>query len=242
MTTYRRQGHYRRGPNGQRVWVSAHNVTRASGRSHTPAPRRPQIARTSPVNPRPVQIQVRPRLVHSIHWARPNAACPVCGQLVYFYANESGSRVYFDEIGPPWPKHPCTDIPTRTTETGRKKPVVYTAGVGRRKMAQRRQRQLKTGATKVVSDLYDAFLVVDSTQDNRGTLLELWPLYEKTTPEGWRTTEFVSLEAGQLVFKREGKLSYVDLTRMEVTEIPVTFQYRSPRMTMGQRLRIISSR
>lgn len=39
----------------------------------------------------------------------PNAACPVCGQAVYFYANDHGSRVYFDELGPPWPKHGCTD-------------------------------------------------------------------------------------------------------------------------------------
>lgn len=39
----------------------------------------------------------------------PNARCPVCGAKVYFYANEFGSRVFFDDLGPPWPKHPCTD-------------------------------------------------------------------------------------------------------------------------------------
>lgn len=39
----------------------------------------------------------------------PNASCPVCGQSVYFYANEHGSRVFFDELGKPWAKHPCTD-------------------------------------------------------------------------------------------------------------------------------------
>lgn len=39
----------------------------------------------------------------------PNATCPVCGADVFFYRNEHGSRVYFDELGPPWPKHPCTD-------------------------------------------------------------------------------------------------------------------------------------
>lgn len=36
----------------------------------------------------------------------PNAKCPQCGALVYFYRN-NGSVVYFDEIGPPWPKHGC---------------------------------------------------------------------------------------------------------------------------------------
>jgi hypothetical protein len=33
----------------------------------------------------------------------------VCGADVFFFQNEHGSRVFFDEIGPPWPKHPCTD-------------------------------------------------------------------------------------------------------------------------------------
>lgn len=39
----------------------------------------------------------------------PNASCPVCGASVYFYQSPYGGRVFFDELGPPWPKHPCTD-------------------------------------------------------------------------------------------------------------------------------------
>jgi hypothetical protein len=46
-------------------------------------------------------------------YVNPNARCPVCGAAVFFYANEFGSRVYFDDLGPPWPKHPCTDNPRR---------------------------------------------------------------------------------------------------------------------------------
>lgn len=42
----------------------------------------------------------------------PNAACPVCGSSVFFYQSPSGGRVFFDELGPPWPKHPCTDNST----------------------------------------------------------------------------------------------------------------------------------
>lgn len=38
----------------------------------------------------------------------PNATCPVCGAPVYYYESEYGGRVFFDELGPPWPKHPCT--------------------------------------------------------------------------------------------------------------------------------------
>lgn len=39
----------------------------------------------------------------------PNARCPECGDLVFFLKLKNGGRVFFDEIGPPWPKHPCTD-------------------------------------------------------------------------------------------------------------------------------------
>lgn len=39
----------------------------------------------------------------------PNARCPVCSSSVYFYDLVNTGRVYFDELGAPWPKHPCTD-------------------------------------------------------------------------------------------------------------------------------------
>jgi hypothetical protein len=38
-----------------------------------------------------------------------NARCPVCNERVFYYQNAHGSRVFFDELGPPWTKHPCTD-------------------------------------------------------------------------------------------------------------------------------------
>lgn len=50
-----------------------------------------------------------------VHWSQkesytvPNARCPVCKASVFFYAASNGGRVFFDELGPPWPKHPCTD-------------------------------------------------------------------------------------------------------------------------------------
>ncbi len=44
-------------------------------------------------------------------FVRPNARCPVCFAAVFYYSNSSGSSVYFDELGWPWPKHPCTDHP-----------------------------------------------------------------------------------------------------------------------------------
>ncbi|MEQ1514892.1 MAG: hypothetical protein ABL931_00215 [Usitatibacteraceae bacterium] len=55
----------------------------------------------------------------SASFTTPNATCPVCGARVFFYQNDFGSRVYFDDLGPPWPKHPCTDIEPLRVRTER---------------------------------------------------------------------------------------------------------------------------
>lgn len=44
-------------------------------------------------------------------YVNPNARCPVCGDPVYFYQSPYGGRVFFNELGPPWEKHGCTDNP-----------------------------------------------------------------------------------------------------------------------------------
>ena len=54
----------------------------------------------------------------------PNARCPVCDAHVFFYQSPYGGRVYFDALGWPWPKHPCTDsrrysVPLRATDQER---------------------------------------------------------------------------------------------------------------------------
>jgi len=42
-------------------------------------------------------------------YVNPFAKCPVCGVAVFFFQATNGGRVFFDDLGPPWPKHPCTD-------------------------------------------------------------------------------------------------------------------------------------
>jgi hypothetical protein len=50
----------------------------------------------------------------------PNARCPVCGAPVFFYQSPYGGRVFFDDVGWPWPKHRCTDNWNgRNSEIGR---------------------------------------------------------------------------------------------------------------------------
>jgi hypothetical protein len=51
-------------------------------------------------------------------YVNPNAHCPMCGAAVYFYRSPFDGRVFFDDLGWPWPKHPCTDnsaAPRRAT-------------------------------------------------------------------------------------------------------------------------------
>lgn len=51
-------------------------------------------------------------------YVNPNAHCPVCGAPVFFYRSPYDGRVFFDDLGWPWPKHGCTDNrrePLRTT-------------------------------------------------------------------------------------------------------------------------------
>ena len=52
-------------------------------------------------------------------YTNPNARCPVCGQHVFYYQSPSGARVFFDDLGWPWPKHPCTDNPASQSSSVR---------------------------------------------------------------------------------------------------------------------------
>lgn len=54
-----------------------------------------------------------------VSYVDPNAHCPVCGERVFFYQSPNGGRVFFDHLGWPWPKHPCTDNPISQSATVR---------------------------------------------------------------------------------------------------------------------------
>ncbi|SUA51218.1 Uncharacterized conserved protein [Oligella ureolytica] len=54
----------------------------------------------------------------AVGYTNPNAVCPVCFEQVYYYESPYGGKVYFDELGPPWPKHPCTSNEGSSSFTG----------------------------------------------------------------------------------------------------------------------------
>lgn len=218
MSTYHRRGHYRRGPNGQRVWVTGHSVT-GSGRSR-------QVYR-SPKNVAPRVPHVAPAISmpRSVRWAEPNAACPVCGAAVYFYANEWGSRVYFDEIGPPWPKHPCIVPSADESRYSRVAPVPYELSAGRRILSKAhsadKKNRIQGSGDNATHLSTDAFSVRSSYSVEKGTALHLQRLYAPSAPEVWESPEDISPEAGQLVFVEGRSLSYLDVNRVRLVECPV---------------------
>lgn len=41
----------------------------------------------------------------------PNAKCPECRAQIYYIPGAKGGGAYFECLGPPWTKHPCTKRP-----------------------------------------------------------------------------------------------------------------------------------
>ena len=64
-------------------------------------------------------------------FTNPNAYCPVCGAKVFFYKFPYGGSVFFDNLGPPWPKHPCTDWSIE-----KRKPVRSSVRTGKRNLSE----------------------------------------------------------------------------------------------------------
>lgn len=234
MTTFNRRGHYRRGPNGQRVWVSGHSVSRDGGLSYQTS-----VPIKAPPNPTPPKASrsntAAPRV--SEKWAKPNANCPVCGARVYFYSNEAGSRVYFDEIGPPWPKHPCMDNPAANAKNyqglTKNMPVPYGFAQGRHLLLKSGGGDPQNLAVSIrgtrEAGAPIAFRVEDSTRIPSGTLLRLQRLYELPAPELWETREVVSLTPGQLVFIQDDWLSHFDTSLGDVARFRVKFRPMPPK-------------
>lgn len=108
MTLFFRKGHWRTSSLGNPYWVGEHDVSRDDWyRSQGIS----QVEYTAYQESLRQLQEVGADGSATSAYTKPNAKCPVCGQSVFFYQNRWGSRVYFDDLGQPWPKHPCMDIP-----------------------------------------------------------------------------------------------------------------------------------
>lgn len=236
MAQYQRRGHYRQGKNGQRIWVSGHTVNRSSGSNYfrDPSPNsRYNSGYSTPTAPASTTTGAafaKGRLPRSTRWVKANASCPVCGALVYFYSNEHGSRVYFDEVGPPWPKHPCTDTgsarsPGDSEKNRRLAPRLYDISVGRKNgshsgFAAPPAFPNSRNSSEVVGR-FEPFTVKDAQFVDGNTRLGLQRLYRNYPRKRYFASGEVNLTIGQLVFLGDGWISYFDEVRMKVIEIIV---------------------
>lgn len=162
---------------------------------------------------------------YSTCYVVPNAACPVCGQAVYFYANDHGSRVYFDELGPPWPKHGCTDrrlmAPKMPNAPGvpvcRSKAdvrdILETARVadmhfGSRKSKRRKQKWILHLAVEVKRSGSRTTVLAESISDGQNSKIEFSLLSRSTV-----------IEAGDFVSKKGDSYSFLRKDTLESIEI-----------------------
>lgn len=99
MTMFWRDGHYRNG-----YWVEGHWVNREDWDRFSLGN-----------NTKQTTYKVEQTIFSS--FTTPNAQCPICGDKVFFYQNSYGSKVWFDDLGSPWPIHGCFEDTKNTINT-----------------------------------------------------------------------------------------------------------------------------
>lgn len=104
MTRFWRNGFIRESSNGISHWVEGHWVERDDWAK--------DLASQEDIKTyHMILSELKANHNATSRYIEPNARCPLCGANVFFFQNDNGSKVFFDELGPPWPKHPCTDNP-----------------------------------------------------------------------------------------------------------------------------------
>jgi hypothetical protein len=79
------------------------------GRPASPVNREVKVERNSLTISAPWAWEATPEFRSLDSYTIPNASCPECGVQVFFFKSPYNGRVFFDSLGPPWPKHPCMD-------------------------------------------------------------------------------------------------------------------------------------
>ena len=213
MTSFRRSAHWRTNAHGTTFPVRAHNVTRDDWDAEQRGRLLRADLRRQDASSLLAQHSVRRR---SACFVIPNARCPVCSAAVYFYANQFGSRVYFDDLGPPWPKHPCTDNSRQRIEAHDEAPGALIP----RKLGLRRELieaanvtgMLRSKAAGARSGREWTLLVIFSV-DRRGEKNTVQAEYLDSLSH--ETTEFTCLasepvfEVGDLISKKDNQFSFV---------------------------------
>lgn len=139
----------------------------------------------------------------------PWATCPVCNAAVYYVPGVRGGGTYFDALGPPWPRHACTDSRRTYSPIGR---------TGKPKV-----RLLKSDLQKC------GFLpfVVRRIENLLGGSIVHGVLLDAPTPRHLGTIEDLSLDRERPVFLLEGDLGLSTLNFFPAnSDKPISLQVR----------------
>ena len=223
MTRFWRNGFERSSIYGDTHWVEGHWVERDDWNRYSYGP--------TPTREDKFLAFLRESCALSSATARyvkPNATCPVCGADVYFYQNEYGSRVFFDELGPPWPKHPCTD----TSEMAENKLDI---AAGEIEPKVRPDEDISTIQTVIDATAYDPVFIFKSKygkkpiliakllrriKSAKGVLLILRQLQTDTSKKWFVCCKSLPrhIKEGSLVFVTKRTLSFFDMDTMTPKE------------------------
>lgn len=150
---------------------------------------------------------------------------------MFYYENAHGSRVYFDDLGPPWPKHPCTS--RETLRPGPREKHV--------EPPQKRKRGLMLELLEATQKLAASDAATGTEEDDNGWTL-LWVQNVERT--GWKnrvTAEFLGQEeenrivfsfdsahevvkSGDVISLRDEEISVFDKEKMRARSYKVTIE------------------
>lgn len=224
MTEYFRNGFYRRSALGNIHWVDGHDVNRDNW-DRSASNHEQELYFSEQLRSLRVGQTATSRFVN------PNAECPVCKRQVFFYQNCYGSRVYFDELGPPWPKHPCTDNEQPVIKPGVADSLaVSPASRGADEVAQVESclRLTKQDPSAGFGEKYDkgqwsAWELEGRFRARSSALLVLFGIDSATPRRLYLKVKNApkSLTVGTLVFNYSGWISYFDPETMQDIESEV---------------------
>lgn len=206
MSSFERRSHNRKLSSGRIVRVSKHEVSRDSAKRFEGYGTSGSISRLGVASKRSGtglsfmrlekissgDIELVTQKPHSR--MIPNAKCPVCGAAVFFYSNDAGAAVFFDEVGRPWPKHPCTDGTLYVSNELSVQPKARTYG-----------------SEKKVGHTVRIFQVIKRRKIGLTTYISLADCDDTLAVAEWATKQRVSVAPGQRVIVDNESLSYFAL-------------------------------
>lgn len=144
MTTFNRRGHWKTNSNGTTFWVGGHNVNRDDWDRYSYSKHKTYQSEET----------IKYCCFQFSSFVNPNAKCPVCGEDVYYYESPYGGKVYFDSLGPPWPKHSCIDYGVAGTITQESHYKIWSTNIWRPFQVEKIE-ELENGSYKVTGTVLE---------------------------------------------------------------------------------------